>query len=425
MKSKLVGWTSKRRKWDWSFRFIFMSMYIAMIGTVVTISGLLQCGSGFFLAGNTAFILIMVTLLGIELFEDRRYHYETPRRVAIMLLLARMLLIEGVVALDCGVISYMLYLIVPFYAYFPFGAAVSNGLSLFYLLLVLVRLWLSDPRWYADYQTLFVFIVFVFLLVFMRLLAQVVQRDQQSRQQTERLLFDLEASHRRLQRYAEEAADLAAAEERNRLARDIHDSLGHFLTAVNIQLEKALAFRLRDPDAAEQAIRDAKQAASEALQDVRRSVSALRDGDEPFSFVGATDHLLQGLDGDLYTVVFHVMGDEMNYSRAALMALYRAAQEGLTNVQKHAGAEHITLQVEFGEQEACFRLHDDGTGFDTAVLDETARDPDHSFGLQGIQERLELVRGQMQLQSSPEGTTLIVIVPKDPLKLEKEPDAYG
>ncbi len=419
MVDKISIWVAKRKRWEWSFRFIFMSMYIALIGTVVYISGLLQCGTVFVIAGNTAFIIIMGTLLGFELFEDRRYQYLTPTRTAVLLLLARMLLIEAVVAIDCGPISYLLYLIVPFYAYFSFGSRISNGLSIFYLLLVLGRLWFTNPQWYFESQTLFVVIVFFFLLVFMRLLAQVIQRDQQNRQRTEQLLADLEVSHRRLQLYAEEAAELAAMEERNRLARDIHDSLGHFLTAINIQLEKALAFQNRDQQVAEQALRDAKQAASEALADVRQSVSALRASDQPFSFVSAAGDLVQGLDNGRFEVQFSVEGDESDYNRAALIALYRAAQEGLTNVQKHAQATQVSLSVDFGDQKACLRLYDDGLGFNTGVISESMRDTQGQFGLQGIQERLELVSGQMRLESSPAGTTMTVTVPKDPMKIER------
>ena len=132
MKDRLAYWMAKRKRWDWSFRFIFMFMLIALIGTMVYISGLLQCGTVFVIAGNTAFIVIMATLLGFELLEDRRYSYRTPRKLAITLLVARMILIEAIVAIDCGQISYLLYLIVPFYAYFAFGAPVSNALSIFY-----------------------------------------------------------------------------------------------------------------------------------------------------------------------------------------------------------------------------------------------------------------------------------------------------
>ena len=76
---------------------------------------------------------------------------------------------------------------------------------------------------------------------------------------------------------------MAAAEERNRVARDIHDSVGHSLAVVNVQLEKALVFHQREPDVAEQAIKDARRAAKEALGDVRASVRTLRQLNEMFS----------------------------------------------------------------------------------------------------------------------------------------------
>ena len=106
-------------------------------------------------------------------------------------------------------------------------------------------------------------------------------------------------------------------------------------------------------------------------------------------------------------------GDETDYAGPVLTALYRAAQEGLTNVQKHAQARHVLLDVQLGEQQARLRLRDDGTGFDTDTLTDLAASPEHGFGLQGLQERLELVRGQMSINSDPKhGTELTVIVPK-------------
>ena len=96
-----------------------------------------------------------------------------------------------------------------------------------------------------------------------------------------------------------------------------------------------------------------------------------------------------------------------------LAALYRVAQEGLTNVQKHAQARHVLLDVQLGAEEARLRLRDDGTGFDTGTLSTLAVSPDHGFGLQGLQERLELIRGQMNISSDPQlGTELTVTVPK-------------
>jgi len=229
------------------------------------------------------------------------------------------------------------------------------------------------------------------------------------------LLADLQASHLRLQAYAAQVADLAAAEERNRLARDIHDSVGHYLTGVNIQLERARVFHARDPQQSLLAIQEAKLAAEEALRDVRRSVAGLRETDSAFSLQHSLNDLLANLATNQLQVDFRFCGDETGYNRLTLLALYRAAQEGLTNIQKHADATHATLEVDLGEQQARLCLSDNGRGFDPH---RPSLSNGSGFGLKGIQERIGLVRGQMSLSSTPQqGTTLTITVPKDPLTL--------
>ena len=94
-----------------------------------------------------------------------------------------------------------------------------------------------------------------------------------SRARTKQLLTDLEQSHHELRDHAAEVEELATAEERNRVARDIHDSVGYSFAVVNVQLEKALVFLRRDVDVTEQAMKDARRAAKEALGDVRESAS--------------------------------------------------------------------------------------------------------------------------------------------------------
>ena len=113
-------------------------------------------------------------------------------------------------------------------------------------------------------------------LGFMAGLTQLTKREQEARTRSEALLGELTEAHRQLQLYAEQASELATTQERNRLAREIHDSLGHYLTIINVQLESAQALRSRDADRADRAVGEAKRLASEALADVRRSVAALR-----------------------------------------------------------------------------------------------------------------------------------------------------
>ena len=102
--------------------------------------------------------------------------------------------------------------------------------------------------------------------------------------------------------------ELATAKERNRLAREIHDGLGHYLTIINVQLEKALTYRERNPAEEEQAVRDAKRLASEALQDVRHSVSALRATDEAFVLTPAIHALVERLRAAQRAVELRIEG---------------------------------------------------------------------------------------------------------------------
>jgi signal transduction histidine kinase len=328
-----------------------------------------------------------------------------------------MVLFEGVVALDSSMVSLFLYPLIPFSAYFGFGSTLSSLLGLVYLIAAGWRTWHLDNLWYMNVGTTSTLVAFVFVLIFMQVVAPVIKRDEQSRRRTEELLAELRASHLKLQMYAAQVGELAATEERNRLARDIHDSLGHHLTVINIQLEKTLAYQERDPEEATQAIRDAKHAAAEALQDVRRSVSTLRNADEHFSLRTALHELAARVDNAAFVIDLNISGDEKGYSRPVLMTLYRAAQEGVTNIQKYAQASRVTLDVQFGEQLAQLVLRDDGQGFSLSTLNHAAQEH-QGFGLQGIRERIELVSGQMSLKSRPkQGTELSVTVPKNPTDL--------
>jgi signal transduction histidine kinase len=88
-------------------------------------------------------------------------------------------------------------------------------------------------------------------------------KEKASRTRAEELFAELEASHRQLKEYAGQVAELATTRERNRLARDIHDTPGHFLTVINVQLEKALAYRETKPQEAGEAISSVKRLADE------------------------------------------------------------------------------------------------------------------------------------------------------------------
>lgn len=284
------------------------------------------------------------------------------------MLALRVLLIEVVAQLDGFHFSPFLYLIIPFLAFQYFGNSIGYWLALIAWLTYLVKITLYNPIWYHSDIAFFNLLLFSTGLIFIITMARVVHKEKASRVHAEQLLSQLEVSHQQLKAYAEQVEELATTKERNRLARDIHDSLGHSLTIINVQLEKALAFRQRNPEEAVQAVSDAKRLASEALRDVRRSVGTLRATNSTFSFTGAMNALVESMRGEQLTIEMSITGSDQDFSRQMLMALYRAAQEGLTNIQKHASASAVQLHIDFRETEASLTLTDNGSGFEPSLL---------------------------------------------------------
>ena len=175
-----------------------------------------------------------------------------------------------------------------------------------------------------------------------------------------------------------------------------------------------MAFRDRDPQVADQAVRDAKRLASEALQDIRRSVGALRNTEEPFSLIQAVTGLINNLRSSQLSIELKIDGCEEGFSQQSLMALYRAAQEGLTNIQKHAQAGCARVSIKFDEQQARLCIVDNGHGFDPGIHDKEGS----HYGLQGVRERLKMIRDSIELESEPgKGTRLFITVKRNPLTL--------
>ena len=408
------------RGWTWwlipkPFDLVSSSLYLCvMAGFFYN----LLYGRGYPIAWWQVPLMVCTTLalLSVDRLEYWRYGEETPARAAVYLLLVRAILIEAVTSLDHLDLSPFLYLIVPFLACLYFGYAAGYLLVGFYWVLYIVRHYLNSPEWLSNSTEIHYLALFTIGLIFSISLARTVVKERTSRARAEQLLVELEDSHRQLKVYSEQVAELATTKERNRLARDIHDSLGHYLTVINVQLEKAQAFRDKEPGEADQAISDAKRLASEALQDIRSSVGALRTQQELFSCSAAVTALVEQVSNSHFSIDLNIEGSEEGFSKQVLLTLYRAAQEGLTNIQKHARASTVRINLAFSEAGASLTLSDDGCGFEPVLLQHLQPGRSGGYGLQGVQERLELVGGCLKVEGgSGKGTTLFVTVPKDPL----------
>jgi signal transduction histidine kinase len=348
--------------------------------------------------GDTRPIPFVAGLAGLFLLDElerRRYPERPPTAVAAALLAGRAALCVTVVAADGAGLSRALFVLLPFTAYFAFGRAVSVAVGLACLGLVVVTYQLSVPRWYLETEQVSDLLMFCVGLVLTIAMASVAAEERRGRSRLER-------SHDRLRAYADRVSELSATAERNRLARDIHDSLGHHLTAIAILLEKAETFSERDPAAAARAVADARLSARRALDDVRASVRSLR-GDDPFRLASALDDLVRQVTDDRLAVSLDIAGDETRYDPGTLTALYRAAQEGITNALRHARATQVSVTVALDPASARLVVADDGRGFGADR---------EGFGLTGMRERIELSGGSVDVLTGPgAGTRLTVTIP--------------
>jgi signal transduction histidine kinase len=192
-----------------------------------------------------------------------------------------------------------------------------------------------------------------------------------------------------------EVEKLAVLQERNRLAREIHDSLGHFLTTIHVQLQAARTIHASDPERALDAVAKAQGLARDALVEVRRSVGSLHDARPPAPLTTSLRDLASATDGWGAAVSLEILGEARTLPPEADHALFRAAQEGLTNVRKHAHAQTARVTLDYrNAQRVLIRVTDDGRG----VSDE--RD---GRGLAGLRERFGALGGRVIAENPSAG----------------------
>ncbi|PMB25093.1 sensor histidine kinase [Fischerella thermalis] len=200
-------------------------------------------------------------------------------------------------------------------------------------------------------------------------------------------------AHKQLQQYVVQVEDLAVVRERNHIAHNIHDSLGHALAVLNIQLQSALKFWQVDLHQAHQYVLQSEQLGSFAMQEVRRSVNTLRV-DVP------KERSLQMAIAFLAREFHHATGilptTQLNLTSAlppeVSKTIYRIVQEALTNIYKHAEATAVHIHLSAIPEQVYLTIEDNGKGFQS---DEQSM----GFGLQQMQQRVTLLKGQFQIGS--------------------------
>jgi len=210
----------------------------------------------------------------------------------------------------------------------------------------------------------------------------------------EQVIGELRAAQRQLRLVAAREVELAALRERNRLAREMHDSLGHALTLIAIKIEAAQRLQAVDPARSVQGFEDTKALVRASMSDLRASLEGLRAPALEAQPLGAA---LAGLARRSDVPVATTIAPEADtLDRPLQEALYRVAQEALVNVNKHAQAHHAWLSLTLHNDNALLEIADDGVG-----LRANAQAASGHYGVVGMRERLAALGGSLTLGPRP------------------------
>jgi signal transduction histidine kinase len=244
--------------------------------------------------------------------------------------------------------------------------------------------------------------------VFVATFIQMAVNEERARFKVEDLARQLTEANYHLTAYANQVEELTLIKERNRLAREIHDGLGHYLTTINMQIQAASSVLAKDPQKAENFLSKASVLTKEAIADVRQSVDALRVlPDDGVPIEKRITKLIDAFTWEDKKITISVFGQARPLSAQAEVTLYRAVQEGLTNIEKHASdATEVTITLNYRDPGFVqLIIHDNGSHRNMRK--------GTGFGLISLLERAGILGGNLNVATSPgEGSSLEITIPE-------------
>ncbi len=240
--------------------------------------------------------------------------------------------------------------------------------------------------------------------LFIVIFTQMAVDEEKARLRVQNMADKLVKANEQLRDYAAKVEELTLTKERNRLAREIHDGLGHALTTIHMQIQAAQAIGKKDPAKAEEILKSAHDLTTNALNDIRDSIFSLRASPESgLAFHEQLKRLVDHSKTSILSPVFSMKGKPIDLNPITEFNLYRIAQEGISNVIKHSSADRLWVNLDYSKKgTVLLTIRDNGTG--AKVLPE-------GFGLKGLRERVQAIQGMLDVKSVPDkGVTLRIEV---------------
>jgi NarL family two-component system sensor histidine kinase YdfH len=386
---------------DYRIFFIFMTLILIgmYVASVMNNLALRQFWNG------ALFTILMVIHIALHWLVVRII--QTPKRKALYIIGQGLLaLVITHLSQNTGMV-FSLYMALIGETIGFLGISRWSALStLYFLALSLLNLVIFTDLDNAIYWLLTVIPVIIFISMYVTL----YMRQAEAREKAQALADELESANRQLTEYAARVEDLSIATERQRMARELHDTLSQGLAGLILQLEAADAHLTNDHTAKAQAIiGNAMEQARVTLADARRVIDDLRQ-----SSLGDLDSALR-LEISRFSTATGIPIHFHSVPTPPLPApvtetLVRAVAESLTNIANHAKAQNVAVNVRMKDKSISVTIQDDGVGFDASAI------PSGHYGILGIKERVRLVNGSFEIQSkNGNGTALKIEIPLSPL----------
>jgi signal transduction histidine kinase len=342
-----------------------------------------------------AFVFVLLSIFGLAyIFGYRRA--QIPMRFHIYFALQTLIVASLQASFPTADLFGFLFFILVIQVMVALSTRIAVGWVLIFFLTESVGIFFR-PNSPGLIEVLFNIPVYFLVSVF----AYVFRQAELARRQNQQLLEELRATQNQLQ-------ELAVAEERTRLARELHDSLGHQLTVAVVQLEGAQRLIPTRPEQASEMIGTMREELKNALADLRRTVTVLRSPiADNLPLDSALLTLSQSFQQNTGLITrFNAASNLPELPESYRLAFYRAAQEGLTNIQRHSNAQNAWINLEADHEQITLTIEDDGKGLDQFT------EKGSGVGLVGLGERASQLGGEMRItQRESGGTKLIFTIP--------------
>lgn len=235
-------------------------------------------------------------------------------------------------------------------------------------------------------QLVFFLIINILILV----VATFAQHNKQEKERQDLLYKELLEAHKRLKEYTEEVHRLSIVEERNRIARDIHDNLGHNMTALIMQLQMADHFLKIDSPKSKELLENSIKTAKDNLGSIREVVETLRGTRTSLSPEKAIKVLVDEFSEKTGVEIELNINGKVIKNQEASECIYHILQEGLTNSVRHGGATKLWVNLDYSDNSIAFSIKDNGKGSGNII---------EGYGMKGVKERVKVFKGSVEFKS--------------------------